>query len=112
MRMRKGKEKGGRRRGKGKENGKGERARTKGKEKGKGTVKGGGKDIRDFRVCSLNVVFMLTFGAPFPCEDYVLRKGGKTHHPQNMKTTFDEQTRKSLISIHSIHCPTIYVYTT
>ena len=24
----------------------------------------------------------------------------------------DEQTRKSLISIHSIHCPTIYVYTT
>ena len=25
---------------------------------------------------------------------------------------YDEQTRKSLISIHSIHCPTIYVYTT
>ena len=34
---------------------------------------------------------MHTFGAPFPCEDYVLRKGGKTHHPQNMKTTFHEQ---------------------
>ena len=74
--------------------------------------KGGGNDIRDFRVCLLNVVFMHTFGAPFPCEDYVLRKGGKTHHPQNMKTTFHEQPRKSLISIHSIHCPTIYVYAT
>ena len=66
-------------------------------------MKGGGNDIRGFRVCLLNVVFMHTFGAPFPCEDYVLRKGGKTHHFQNMKTTFHEQPRKSLISI-------IYIY--
>ena len=86
----------------GKENarrGQGQRERRK-----PGTVKRGGNDIRGFRVCLLNVVFMHTFGAPFPCEDYVLRKGGKTHHPQNMKTTFHEQPRKSLISIY------IYIY--
>jgi hypothetical protein len=85
----------------GKENarrGQGQRERRK-----PGTVKRGGNDIRGFRVCLLNVVFMHTFGAPFPCEDYVLRKGGKTHHPQNMKTTFHEQPRTSLISI-------IYIY--
>ena len=108
MRMRKGKEKGERGngerrrgRGMGKENarrGQGQRERRK-----PGTVKRGGNDIRGFRVCLLNVVFMHTFGAPFPCEDYVLRKGGKTHHPKNMKTTFHEQPRKSLISI-------IYIY--
>ena len=79
--MRKGKEKGERGngerrrgRGMGKENarrGQGQRERRK-----PGTVKGGGNDIRGFRVCLLNVVFMHTFGAPFPCEDYVLRKGG------------------------------------
>ena len=111
MRMRKHKEKGergngGRRKGRGmgKENarrGQGQRERRK-----PGTVKRGGNDIRGFRVCLLNVVFMHTFGAPFPCEDYVLRKGGKTHHPQNMKTTFHEQPRKSLISIIYI----IYIY--
>ena len=112
MRMRKGKEKGERGngerrrgRGMGKESarrGQGQRERRK-----PGTVKGGGNDIRGFRVCLLNVVFMHTFGAPFPCEDYVLRKGGKTHHPQNMKTTFHEQPRKSLISIIYIYisCP-------
>ena len=89
----------------GKENarrGQGQRERRK-----PGTVKGGGNDIRGFRVCLLNVVFMHTFGAPFPCEDYVLRKGGKTHHPQNMKTTFHEQPRTSLISIIYIY---IYIY--
>ena len=64
----------------GKENAE-ERARPKGKEKAR-TVKGERNDIMDFRVCLLNVVFMHTFGAPFPCEDYVSRKGGKTHHPE------------------------------
>ena len=76
--------------GKEKGEGKGERR----KEKRKGGREG---HIRGFRVCLLHVVFMHTFGAPFPCEDYVLRKGGKTHHPQNMKTTFHEQPRKPLI---------------